>query len=179
MFQTFFSNPVRFLYTVKDQKLKQIFFRVLYACYSPKLPTYLPDYHINHGNVSAFRSKPDTYNERLTFTFIGREVTFIRKVDWFFQKEGLLWAFNLHYFDFINSKTGNPNNSLSLIEDWIANYPLRGQPGWAPYPTALRIVNWIKFELNHRLFTSNEFDSLLLQSRWLHRQIEYLSLIHI
>ena len=173
MLQTLYTNPVRFFYTIKDQKLKQIFFRIWYEYHSPSLSGYLSDYQINYTNISAFRNKPDIYNDELIFTFIGRQVTFFEKVDWFFQKEGLLWAFNLHYFDFVNSKTSNPYNFLSLIKDWIANNSLRSQPGWAAYPTSLRIVNWIKFELNHRVFTSNELDSLFLQSRWLYHRIEY------
>jgi hypothetical protein len=52
-----------------------------------------------------------------------------------------LWLYNLHYFEYLCSL---PYESAgALILDWIARHPLaRGNAGWEPYPTSLRLVAW-------------------------------------
>lgn len=50
-----------------------------------------------------------------------------------------LWRYNLHYFDDLNA-TGARERAGWHRE----NTPGHGT-GWEPYPTSLRIVNWIKF----------------------------------
>jgi uncharacterized heparinase superfamily protein len=54
----------------------------------------------------------------------------------------------------------------------INNPPFIGI-GWQPYPTSLRIVNWIKWALSEQKISSDFLYSLLIQSRWLSRNLEY------
>lgn len=58
----------------------------------------------------------------------------------------LLWRYNLHHFDDLNA-VDSPTWAAwhdALLQRWVAeNLPGVG-PGWEPYPTSLRIVNWIK-----------------------------------
>ena len=46
----------------------------------------------------------------------------------------MLWRYNLHYFD----------TAHELIPRWLRENPRGSVPGWDPYPTSLRIVNWVK-----------------------------------
>ena len=91
-----------------------------------------------------------------------------------------LWLYNLHYFGDLTAK-----NALSriawhkdLIVDWIASNPPSIGNGWEPYPTALRIVNWVKWSLAGRVLPSFQLpegfiQSLATQTRWLMKRLEW------
>ena len=58
-----------------------------------------------------------------------------------------LCLYSLHYFDdlcAINS-AARTQRHVALIRRWIAENPIGGGNGWEPYPTSLRVVNWIKW----------------------------------
>ena len=75
-----------------------------------------------------------------------------------------LWLYNLHYFDDLNAtpspragegrgegeRSGRDQRHqwhLALLQRWVAENPPGQGNGWEPYPTSLRIVNWIKWAL--------------------------------
>ena len=85
-----------------------------------------------------------------------------------------LWLYNLHYFDDLKSvnSTDRKELHLKLITQWInENKPFEGN-GWEPYPTSIRIVNWIKWSLSGNSLDDKILDSLFLQSRYLANNIE-------
>ena len=116
---------------------------------------------------------------RGVFSFINREQQLGWPPRWSCPELPKLWQYNLHYFDFIWA-LGLPD-ARALAEDWIEQHPLaRGQVGWEPYPTSLRLMNWCTFffgrhcqavdadeELRRQLW-----GSLFLQAKWLSRHIE-------
>ena len=57
----------------------------------------------------------------------------------------LLWRYNLHYFDYLHSGSSADATWRNLVLRWIAENPKGAFPGWDPYPTSLRIVNWVKW----------------------------------
>lgn len=59
----------------------------------------------------------------------------------------LLWKFNLHYFHFLHLLTVPEQEYLCL--DWVKTFPQNKGEAWHPYPTSLRIVEWIKSEPKH------------------------------
>lgn len=54
----------------------------------------------------------------------------------------LLWRFHCHYFDW--APHWDRDALTAQIDDWIASHPPGSWPSWHPYPTSLRIVNWIR-----------------------------------
>jgi uncharacterized heparinase superfamily protein len=89
----------------------------------PRLP--LPDKHrLNDGN----------------FFYIGK--TFNCSTTWFPEGASLLWLFNLHYFDFL-TELSDPHEKKQAILDWIAEVPVLHPAAWHPFPSSLRICNWI------------------------------------
>jgi len=59
-----------------------------------------------------------------------------------------LWLYNLHYFDdLLASSASRREEHRSFIDRWISENPPAGGNGWEPYPTSLRIVNWIKWSI--------------------------------
>ena len=93
----------------------------------------------------------------------------------------LLWLYNLHYFDDLNSSSGpdRKESQLKLILSWIENNEVNSGVGWDAYPTSLRIVNWIKFILFHEAYFRSCPDffsinlSLKVQARILEQKLEF------
>ncbi|MER9670158.1 alginate lyase family protein [Mesorhizobium sp. M0203] len=86
-----------------------------------------------------------------------------------------LWLYNLHYFDDLNASEAARRLDWhrALMERWIAQNPAGDGTGWEPYPTSLRIVNWIKWVLSGRMLSESARQSLAVQARWLNRRLEY------
>jgi uncharacterized heparinase superfamily protein len=86
-----------------------------------------------------------------------------------------LWRYNQHYFDDMNAEAADERALWHhrLLDDWInKNLPGQGS-GWEPYPTSLRIVNWIKWSLTGNILPDYAIASIAVQIRWLVRRIEW------
>ncbi len=84
----------------------------------------------------------------------------------------LLWRYNLHYFDYLNRVD---DSHLPFILRWVNENPRGSFPGWDPYPTSLRIVNWVKWLVRnaHADHLERARDSLKEQTAWLRSRLEY------
>lgn len=58
------------------------------------------------------------------------------------RPDSLLRQFHQHYFDW--APHTDRGQLMGEIADWIARHPPGAWPAWHPYPTSLRIVNWIR-----------------------------------
>jgi len=86
-----------------------------------------------------------------------------------------LWRYNLHYFDDLNSFDSASRDGwhVEAIAGWIRDNPPAGGDAWAPYPTSLRVVNWIKRALNGAVLDDPVIHSLAMQVRVLSQRLEY------
>jgi uncharacterized heparinase superfamily protein len=94
---------------------------------------------------------------------------------WNDQKYAKLWLYNLHYFDDLTAQDSEKRVDWhkQLIQRWInENQAGRGN-GWEPYPTSLRIVNWVKWCLSGNEPAEPMRDSLAVQTRWLSKKLEF------
>ncbi len=87
---------------------------------------------------------------------------------------GKLWRYNLHYFDDLNAQDAiaRAEWQRALLLRWVRENPPAVGTGWEPYPTSLRIVNWIKWALNGNALPPECVQSLAVQVRWLSRRLE-------
>lgn len=85
-----------------------------------------------------------------------------------------LWRYNLHYFDDLTAVAANDRLAWhrSLLSRWVAENPPAVGTGWEPYPTSLRIVNWIKWAWAGHALSPDCVSSLAVQARWLSRRLE-------
>ena len=110
---------------------------------------------------------------------MNKEFTLKSSGDWNAKNQDKLWLYNLHYFDDLNAI--NSEQRLiwhkNLIQKWIEDNPIGLGNGWEPYPSSLRIVNWIKwFSLDLNLQDNVKqiwLDSLVIQTRFLNQNLEY------
>ncbi|MFN3747573.1 MAG: heparinase II/III family protein [Sphingorhabdus sp.] len=108
------------------------------------------------------------------FILLGKEGS-LAEVAWDGNQLDKLWRYNQHYFDDLNARDAHVRIGWhrNLIADWLAhNQPTQGT-GWEPYPTSLRIVNWVKWHLNGNLGDDQMRQSLALQARWLSLNVEF------
>lgn len=111
-----------------------------------------------------------------TFDFLGLQHTLpAGAAAWNDTQLSHLWRYNLHYFDDVNAVGGCMRRAahLALVERWIAENPPGAGTGWEPYPTSLRIVNWVKWSLGGATLSQTAIYSLAVQARWLRRRLEW------
>ncbi len=169
------NRIVRLYHTVKYLKVKQIIWR--FVNLTPRI-------------ISEVNVFPPIINEQLTNKFIPRnrittnfdQFTFLNETysleefDWDNKKISKLWRYNLHYFDYLLQVDSYNNQVYSqniLIENWIEHNPFGQGTAWEPYPTSLRIINWIKWHWLCGGLSEKAKLSLWNQVRWLGNRPEY------
>lgn len=126
------------------------------------------------GDV-AFLAKSNSFDIETGFTFLNKTLQFPVATDWQQIANDKLWLYNLHYFDFLNSQDNKLwfKEHVEIIKDWISENSRMEGEGWEPYPTSLRITNWIKYFINLELANGTFYESLVRQARFLSRRCEY------
>lgn len=109
-----------------------------------------------------------------TFRLLN-ETRSLAAVGWDGAEVPKLWRYNQHYFDDLVAEDGDQRRNwhLPLVSRWIAENPPTAGTGWEPYPTSLRIVNWIKFHLAGQALDPAAVQSLAVQLRWLANRLEW------
>ena len=119
--------------------------------------------------------RPQSFADDGAPIFLGKLGNLSTARDWQSSDHGLLWLYNLHYFDDLHSASSHERLGFhrSLVDRWITENPPAQGVGWAPYPTSLRIVNWIKWLLRGDDSTLEVLQSLADQADWLSRNVEW------
>ena len=162
--------------TVKYLKFSQIWNRV---------KKKIPNLHINTSSAPSL-SKPKYKFQTVTlsqqkmlnnntFKFLNETNSINKPENWNNESLDKLWLYNLHYFDDLNAVNSNQRKEwhVGLIQKWINENELGYGNGWEPYPTSLRIVNWIKWALLGGCLDQNGLNSLVIQVRYLNQNLEY------
>lgn len=110
-----------------------------------------------------------------TFRFLSVTRQIASPADWNRPDWPKLWLYNAHYFDDLVADAAHARSDWqrALIARWIAENPPGRGTGWEPYPTSLRIVNWLKWLLTGHVPVPGMLDSLAVQVRWLRRRLEH------
>ena len=109
------------------------------------------------------------------FEFLGIRRVVRSTKDWNDSSCPALWLYHLHYFDDLNAEGYLERREwhIELIERWIAENPPTFGVGWDPFPTSLRVVNWVKWHLAGAGLTRNALQSLRLQLSRIASRLEY------
>jgi uncharacterized heparinase superfamily protein len=139
---------LQLFHTIKYLKVTQIYWRILKL-----IPIYISETNIypkiNFNQKSLdFIQRHSITSDFIHFTFLN-ETYNLYNVGWDNNKISKLWRYNLHYFDYLlqDNKLNNVqiDKQIRLIEIWIDNNEFGTGTGWEPYPTSIRIINWIKW----------------------------------
>jgi uncharacterized heparinase superfamily protein len=109
-----------------------------------------------------------------TFSFLNQTRSIRSFEAWDDVDAPRLWRYNLHYFDDLNAVGSGARTEWheNLVARWIRENPPGRGTGWEPYPTSLRIVNWIKWSLAGHSLPEPARPSLAIQARWLRKRLE-------
>lgn len=169
------SKIFLYLHTLRHLKLGQIYWRLWYklvrACVdlSPR-----PNLRSVNGQWLAPAHRRRSLVNADTFCFLN-ETGHLSELGWNGSQREKLWRYNQHYFDDLNATDADARREWhdALVTNWIKeNTPGKGT-GWEPYPTSLRIVNWVKWQLSGYPLNRECLQSLAIQTRWLSRRVEW------
>ncbi len=170
-----FKNSLRLFHTVRYLKFKQIFWRIINF-----FPRFLREVKSFPKIISAppnfkFINRKNITKNYKNFSFLGQTYD-INKIGWDNSKLSKLWLYNLNYFDFLLQKIESHDQvklQQVLIDDWVnKNRFGKGTP-WEPYPTSIRVINWIKWHYITGKLSDTAKLSLWNQVRWLSFRPEY------
>lgn len=168
-------NLGRYYHTLKYLKPVQIYGRLIFRYTRPRLSVgSLPGRRGVQGLwIPPARRQPSLVAPA-RFKFLNEEHSVDSAAGWNDPAREKLWLYNLHYFDDLNAQNASTRSGWqnALIERWVVENPLGTGTGWEPYPTSLRIVNWIKWVLSGASLSEGALASLAMQARWLARRLE-------
>ncbi len=158
------------LRTVKHLKLTQVIYQVKNRLIKPAyVALEAPTVDIPNGLKTEPIARYNSWDGN-QFTFLNLGHAF---AGWNFKKNGMLWAYNQNYFDWINQEGIEQNDCCYWIDKFIEEL-LDNKIGLDPYPIALRSINWIKFFCRYpKCATKARLDSLYSQLILLEKKLEY------
>ena len=170
-----FAQAFRLWHTVRHLKTAQLVGRVRHRLSHPK-PDHrpAPASRARDGNWVEVAHRRVSMLGPARFRFLNEE----RDLDahgWDDPALAKLWRYNLHYFDDLTAVDARARAAWhrALVERWIAENPAAHGSGWEPYPTSLRIVNWIKWIGAGHAPSKEMVASLAVQARWLAGRLEW------
>jgi uncharacterized heparinase superfamily protein len=161
-------------HTLRHLKLSQIVWRLVFR-FKKVLPDLSPPPALRtmQGPIVLVAHRAPSLIGRTKFIFLNEEGD-LELDGWDNPQREKLWRYNQHYFDDLNARSAAERREWhrSLIARWIDENPPGEGTGWEPYPTSLRIVNWVKWSLLSEPLSYEAQYSLAVQARWLNKKIE-------
>ena len=173
------SNPARLYRTVRHLRAGQVVNRITRITRKFSLPaTAGRPTPGTRSPKSIWKSCPGRLASMLSptrFRFIGQEAELDTAGDWNGRSLAKLWLYNLHYFDDLRAHDAADRSQWhrDLIGRWLVENPPGSGNGWEPYPTSLRIVNWISWALAGNDLGSAALESIAIQARVLSATLEF------
>ena len=170
-----FAKGLLYFHTVRYLKPNQIYARLTKGWLASKPPTFM-SLSVRFAEQVLVRgpTKPQSILAEDSFRFLNFTDTLGFEGNWQEIGNSDLWRYHLHYFDDLNAVDAHERYHLhqSFIARWMAENPMGSMPAWDPYPTSLRIVNWIKF-FYRRQVPEEILKNLYCNLCWLDGRIEW------
>lgn len=81
-----------------------------------------------------------------SFSFLNLEQSFSHdSIDWSFGNYGMLWTYNLNYFDWLHQPGMSKEQGLETLSRFYSTPAEKNPVILHPYPTSLRIINTAKY----------------------------------
>lgn len=169
------AKALRLWHTVRWLKPVQVYGRVWFRLSRPK-PDLRPAPRVRV--MSGAWVRPACREQSLLSATQMRFLEVERDLDahgWDDPTLAKLWRYNQHYFDDLVALGSESRTAWhrALVARWIAECPPGRGTAWEPYPTSLRIVNWIKWIRAGNEPVPGMLDSLAAQVRFLTGRLEW------
>jgi uncharacterized heparinase superfamily protein len=173
---TLTAKSVRYWHTLRYLKPVQFYGRLWFKLQQPKVDavTLAPSLRVRQGKWQSPVAHKPTMLGPCRFKFLDVEHDLPVQGGWNDTALEKLWLYNLHYFEDLNAENAHARRSWhsALIQRWVAENPPPSGNGWEPYPTSLRIINWVKWALKGNTLQADCVQSLATQTRWLCKRLE-------
>ena len=167
----------RYFHTIRYLKPKQIYRRIWFHLIKPSIDeSPAPKLRVLKNEFCLPVQKKASLLDKNTFHFLDKSES-LSKVGWNGNNNNIskLWRYNQHYFDDLNA-IGSSQRKIwhdQLLKSWVNENKIGKGVGWEPYPTSLRIVNWVKWNFSQNILSNTCIQSLIFQARWLSKRIEW------
>jgi uncharacterized heparinase superfamily protein len=171
------SKLNRYWHTLKYLKLVQFYARAWFKLYRPRVNVPAAAQRLR---ASGRRwQKPSVRAVSMIgpsqFDFLNVVRVLPSQGGWNDPQIEKLWLYNLHYFDDLNA-SGAPERltwHIAMVGRWLVENPPAAGNGWEPYPTSVRIVNWVKWLVVGNSAVPGMLESLATQAGWLSKRLEW------
>ena len=166
---------LNYFHTVKYLKFSQLYYRILKRFIHPNVHNFEGEIATAHRDGYVFYP---LYNQKFfadnIVNFLNQEGKVGAASKWNDETKAKLWLYNLHYFDDLSAFGAHSRKDIQIefISKWINENPAPLGNGWEPYPTSLRIVNWVKSFLSDLNPDSSMLNSLAQQADFLSQDLE-------
>jgi uncharacterized heparinase superfamily protein len=160
-------------HTLKYLKFKQIVWR--FYKYLPRFIFFEHDSPKLINSKLIVLSKNGKTHDYISFTFLNETYNLMKK-GWDNKNLSKLWRYNLHYFDYLLQDSVNIEileKQKKVVSNWISDNSFGKGTAWEPYPTSLRIINWLKWHSKLNALTDTAIMNLWNQIRWLAARPEF------
>ncbi len=167
----------KYYHTLKYLRGDQFFHRVSHALKSRLYP--VKPYRINTsidfrlpGTASHFPLRHGKYLGGNKFRLLNIEHDFQGQIDWSYDKYGMLWTFQLNYFDYLLDESCTHEDAVRLMDEWC-----HAEPGLTvgkmAYPISLRTINWLKAMIRFGHAESRHVAAIKCELQRLMSNLEY------
>ena len=168
------SRALRLWHTARHLKPVQVYGRLWFRLHVPRPDlSPAPGLRAIPGPWQHPAARRPSLSGPHSFLFLGQTGS-LDEIGWDGPAREKLWRYNQHYFDDLTA-LGSADRvawHTGLLADWVASNPPGTGTGWEPYPTSLRLVNWVKRALGGQPLPEPCRQSLAVQARWLMRRLE-------
>jgi uncharacterized heparinase superfamily protein len=174
---TFLSKVSRYWETLRPLKPVQFYGRVWFKMYRPRVNAHVPiqPLRVPRGRWQRPAARAASMLGPTQFRFLNQIQILSAQDGWNDFEREKLWLYNLHYFDDLNAIDAGDRIEWhrELIARWLKENPPAIGNGWEPYPTSLRIVNWVKWLAAGNSPIQGMLESLAMQADWLAKRLEW------
>ncbi len=172
-----FEKLGRYWQTLRHLKPVQFYGRVWFRLYRPRVNTtvFAQTLRVPKRNWLTPAARAASMLGPSQFKFLNQTHTLPGQGGWNNASLEKLWLYNLHYFDDLNAADAGSRLEWhqALMARWVLENPPASGNGWEPYPTSLRIVNWVKWLAGGNAAVPGMLESLALQAGWLAKRLEW------
>ena len=167
----------RIYYTLKHLKFTQVYHQIKYRLVKRRRVASPWDGAFAQVDLGDFPKKQKSLSNSeglWSFSFLNLEQSFSQdSMDSSFRDYGMLWTYNLNYFDWLHQPGMSKEQGLETLSQFYSNPAEKNHIILHPYPTSLRIINTAKFIAKWNITEDWLYHELVADLKFLSGRLEY------
>jgi len=167
----------RLYHTLKHLKFTQVYHQIKYRLVKPKRNATPWDGAFAQVDLADFPNKQKSLSNSdgvWSFSLLNLEQSFSQDlIDWSFRDYGMLWTYNLNYFDWLQQREMSKDQGLETLSKFYAIPAEKNPIILHLYPTSLRIINVAKFIAKWDIKEGWLYQELVSDLEFLNSRLEY------